>query len=365
MPRLIRALSFVIVGAAISAAPGASLPAAAESETIVFASNRAINLEWPDIFVASPAGGRPRNLTRSAEIDEQGAAWSPDGKRIAFGSQLRTNASSDIFVMDADGINIVQLTTDREIDQAPAWSPDGREIAFESFRGQRLRIWVMKPDGSNQHPITGVDTSAVDPSWSPNGKRLAFSGADVEMVNADGTGHRVVTRGDAFAIEWSRSGRIGFIRDTADALAVFSVRPDGRGLHRLTGRNCEAQGLAWSPNGRSLVVACSTSLWIYRADGKRRRRLRVRQPRGAVEHAVSFADLSWSKAGIAYSAASEFNDSDLWTMRADGTSPHVLARDLPPQHEDEPGAPSHPESRARPIADVVAGRLRDRLRARR
>src|SRR5215216_6417667 len=112
---VIRALVIAAAGVALASTSRASLPSAAASGEIVFSSNRALNLQWPDIFVVSPRSGRPRNLTRTAGIDEQGAAWSPDGKRIAFGSQLRTKASSDIFAMNADGSNIVQLTTDREI----------------------------------------------------------------------------------------------------------------------------------------------------------------------------------------------------------------------------------------------------------
>ena len=95
--------------------------------------------------------------------------------RIVFKSG--TPERQDIYVMDADGKNVKQLTQDKFYDAQPAWSPDGKQIAFESDRdGFFFEIYVMSADGKQpinltQHPV--VDHGG--PAWSPDGKRIAFS----------------------------------------------------------------------------------------------------------------------------------------------------------------------------------------------
>src|SRR5438270_12332836 len=68
-------------------------------------------------------------------------AWSPDGSKIAF-TRYGANAS-DIYVMNADGGGIVQLTNTPGNDDHPAWSPDGSKIAFSSARAARHASVVL------------------------------------------------------------------------------------------------------------------------------------------------------------------------------------------------------------------------------
>ena len=87
--------------------------------------------------------------------DDTDPAWSPDGTRIAFGSNR--DGDRDIYVMDADGGNVQQLTDDPESDRDPAWSPDGTRIAFT----RNGDIYVMDADGGNVQLLTdGPDPTA-------------------------------------------------------------------------------------------------------------------------------------------------------------------------------------------------------------
>lgn len=99
-------------------------------------------------------------------------AWSPDGTRIAFAFRKQPrdcDGDFDIYVLDADGSNLVQLTTSPAMDSEPAWSPDGTKIAFVSDRdGGDTDIWVMNADGSNLTNLTpGSNASDQSPSWQP------------------------------------------------------------------------------------------------------------------------------------------------------------------------------------------------------
>lgn len=110
---------------------------------IAFASQRDGDA---DIYVMNADGSGRTRLTYNPSFDLS-PDWSPDGTQIAF------TGDRDIYVMDADGTNVRKLTNAGEQDQhgAPAWSPDGSKIAFTSSPDNASSdIYVMNADGSGQ-----------------------------------------------------------------------------------------------------------------------------------------------------------------------------------------------------------------------
>ena len=71
-------------------------------------------------------------LTHGSTFGDILPAWSPDGEKIAF-VRIAPIGNKDIYVVNADGTNVVRLTTAPSFEGTPAWSPDGRTIAFTKF----------------------------------------------------------------------------------------------------------------------------------------------------------------------------------------------------------------------------------------
>ena len=108
--------------------------------------------------------------------------WSPDDKQIAFSGTR--GGISDIYIVNADGKGLRQMTNDKYGDMQPAWSPDGRRIAFASDRSpetdmavlkiSKWRINVMDTQSGAIEVLPGQGGLNLNPQWSPNGGELAF-----------------------------------------------------------------------------------------------------------------------------------------------------------------------------------------------
>ena len=114
-------------------------------------------------------GGDERVRASNAAFDSN-PDWSPDGSRIAF--QSNRDGDFDIWVMNADGTGVEQLTDDPAIDDpafdsAPAWSPDGSRIAFQSNRDGDFEIYTMPAVGGQATQLT----TTMQPIGSPTGSR--------------------------------------------------------------------------------------------------------------------------------------------------------------------------------------------------
>jgi Tol biopolymer transport system component len=178
-------------------------------------------------------------------------AWSPDGSRIAFHSEQQAG-NWDIYVMDADGGNITRLTTDPATDGFPDWSPDGSKIAFRRIVGGTSQIFVMNANGTGVGQLT-TGRGGSTPAWSPDGARIAFDSDrtgrnEIYVMDADGTDVLQVTTAGGASPGWSLDGtRIVFYAARSRNTDLYAINPDGSREVRLTSSKDAEHSPAWGP----------------------------------------------------------------------------------------------------------------------
>ena len=222
-----------------------------------------------DIFTMRLDGSHVTRLGYGPERD-LAISWSSDGERIAFFQGVgvegsgRFDTTSDIYTMGADGSDVRQLTDEPGLDLFPVFSPDGSKIAFTSDRAGTVDIWVMDADGSNPVQLTRFENDSLDdyhPTWSPDGEQIAFIRGEIPpggagklwVIDADGSnGHVLLDSPPVYFPAWSPDGtRIAFdVGDWPD------VRIGMLDLASGTMTDVVAGNLPrWSPDSSSLLVS--------------------------------------------------------------------------------------------------------------
>jgi Tol biopolymer transport system component len=142
-----------------------------------------------EIWVMDVDGRHAVRLTTAPGDDEQ-PTWSPDGTRIAFSSQrdggkgYRGGGTGRIYVMGADGSGQTALST-ATLDRDPTWAPDGTRIAFVSERTGDSEVFVMNADGTGVVQITADEVNQLDPDWQPTGVVLPPDPCTIRGTDGD------------------------------------------------------------------------------------------------------------------------------------------------------------------------------------
>jgi TolB protein len=276
-----------------------SLP---ENGKIAFTSNRGGKY---DIYTVEPAGSNLSQLTDLDTYAVNGPHWSPDGTELTFSQNNWGDMS--IPVMSADGSNLRYIPTDlnprSRLNFFPTWSADGTKLAFGSRDSPdaRFDIFTMDLDGSNQVNLT--KTPKYDesyPDFSPDGSQICFwstgnfgskQASGIYLMNADGShptlliGHDptmyIEARGEC---DWSPDGTkiaIGKIADigykdgsgyTSDEkigdYEVYVINSDGSDLTNLTSNSAGDFNPRWSPDGKKITFVSNrdSDLEVYTMD---------------------------------------------------------------------------------------------------
>jgi Tol biopolymer transport system component len=275
----------------------------------------------------SPGVLSGRRLT-AYEGYETGAAFAPDGRRIAFVWGGPARGADQIYLQDRDSETPVLLKPrNASVEFSPAWSPDGRKIAFLRDAGDRqVRIVSVPVAGGTEHERDTALSPAASIGhldWSPDGRWFATShrtGATSQIVLIPAAGgQRVVltnppagTLGDDWPL-FSPDGRtVAFRRSEADGLDDVYLAPAAGGAGRqLTSDLRDIYGLAWTADGTRVIVSSKragseSSLWAFPARGGEPVRLT-----GVGVNAIMPAV---DRRGGSLAYASRFNDVNIWRV---------------------------------------------------
>lgn len=208
--------------------------------------------------------------------------------RIAFTANL-TGRSWQLYSMRADGSDRKQLTHIRgssDFSFMPDWSPDGQRIVFMSSMSGHLQLYLVRSDGSHMHRVF-VDRGRDDlfPTWSPDGDLIVFSR----------------------------------VSPATDMASLWSVRPDGSQLQRITDARTDHVGAAFTPDGSSILFDRSgdgiiAAIWRMDADGSNLERL---TPVGL---RAGFPDVSPDGSKVVFSDNQNGHvPTSIWIMNVDGS----------------------------------------------
>jgi Tol biopolymer transport system component len=228
-----------------------------------------------DIFAINRDGTGSVNLTNSVDEFNVEPSWSSDGQQLVFRRGAPNGDASqagDLYLVGADGSDLIQLTNDGLTESGPQWSPRDDVILYAAapkgaLMGPETRVYLIDLD--RKEPRNLRDRSML-PRWSPDGSHIAYMRltdeetpkAELRVMDAAGetdvriAGPLAGSSPEWYLYDWSPDGKkLAFVLDQVGGMDLFVANVDGTGLTRITNDLSTRRGLAWGPVGAPKSLA--------------------------------------------------------------------------------------------------------------
>lgn len=253
------------------------------------------------------------------------------GERGVFDTKIAyiqaQGKAKEVYVMDFDGSNAVQVTRDNNTALSPKWSPQGNQLAYVSFKEGNPKLFLVNLVDGFQRLLCGYPGINIAPAWRPGTNELAVTLSkdgtpDIYLVSASGQITQKLVHGWAISVspDWSPDGRkLAYVSDDTgnpqvyiwengqrrrltfsgnyntapswspkgDWIAysgmvggrhnIFIIKPDGSDVRQLTQGEGDNENPSWSPDGRMLAFSSTrqggSAIWVMSINGREARRL--------------------------------------------------------------------------------------------
>jgi len=265
---------------------------------IAFSARKNINSK-SDIYITDLNTLERINLTNSPSSQEGDPAWSPDGSKIAYASNISNTKEykNEIWLMNSDGSEKRRLTSighdvNPSSDYNPSWSPDGNRIVFTSTGrpgGRReIDIWGIDINGARLERISKdleEDMIRSFPGFSPNGQEIIFVGgpnlgsSSIRLMKTNSSRSRGLTESQfslrAIFPKWSPDGsKIAYSSNKEGRFDIYIMTSDGQNSINLTKEYDSFHGPpTWSPDGSKIAYSSKGSIWKINIDGSNKKEL--------------------------------------------------------------------------------------------
>ena len=284
----------------------------------------------PDFSISTPTPG-PTSISAQTSVPSPSVGDQPQGHIVFTCQVFKVQSEDQICIMNADGSGFRRLTTEDNVRHFyPSLAIDGRSVLYSQFFAENnYEIYSLNIDTGDVNRLTssyGVDNA---PEVSPNGALITFMHStpnrnlmQIRVMDRSGDNAGNIPQVNGWDPTWSPDGeRILFASDRDGSVQLYTIRPDGSKLNRISNLPSIRGRSDWSPNGQFIVTysgdAWQRELFIMNADGSNVRQL---TPSGGNSQGPSFStDGKWVVFTAYFDHFGDDHGCEIYIIRIDGT----------------------------------------------